>query len=385
METILIIQGQIRQYRVPFFQKLGKVLREDGISLKVAYSPPRHVGGRDDNTDLPPKLGLKVTGHWMLSDRLLYQPLLREVSSCDLVIAEQANKYLLNYLLILLSSFRFKRVAFWGLGENWGRDRSAVSEWLRRQIINKVDWWFAYARSTREYLISNGMPPEKITVVQNAVDTDEFSKMVFGIRNDELSCARRQFGIGEKDPIGLFCGALLPDKGIGFLLKAAARIKLQIPKFHLFIIGGGAERNMLDAAAQESSWLHLVGPKFGREKALFFRMADVVLLPGRVGLAILDAFAASLPLITTDISYHGPEIEYLEHGRNGLLVKHDVENYASQVISFFSNSELRTECAKGASESGRRFSMGVMVDNFRAGIRACLASDKERVRASHCR
>lgn len=371
----------MKQYRVPAFERLRDALRDDGINLRVAYSDPPAADSRNDDCDLSSELGLKVKGRWMFAKRLLYQPLLREVFSCDLVIAEQANKYLLNYLLIVLSLLGFRRVAFWGLGENRSADRSAISEWLRRRIINKVDWWFAYTRSTREYLISNGMPPQRITVVQNAIDTREFSDLVISIRDDELSRARWQFGIGGNDPIALFCGALLPDKGIRFLLEAAVRIKLQIPQFHLFIVGGGAEREVLEAAAQACPWVHSVGPRFGREKALFFRLADVFLLPGRVGLAILDAFAAGLPLISTDISYHGPEIEYLEHGCNGLVAKHDVENYASQVVSFFSNSTIRIKCAEGASESGRRFSMDVMVSNFRGGIHACLASQKEQVRA----
>jgi L-malate glycosyltransferase len=40
-----------------------------------------------------------------------------------------------------------------------------------------------------------------------------------------------------------------------------------------------------------------------------------MLMPGLVGLAVLDAFADGIPRVTTVIEYHSPEIEYLVPGR----------------------------------------------------------------------
>ena len=47
-------------------------------------------------------------------------------------------------------------------------------------------------------------------------------------------------------------------------------------------------------------------------------ISDVFLLPGKVGLAILDAFA----VLTTRLDIHCPEIEYLEEDRNVLVTDH---------------------------------------------------------------
>ena len=66
------------------------------------------------------------------------------------------------------------------------------------------------------------------------------------------------------------------------------------------------------------NWVHWVGPKFGREKTDLMAISDVFLLPGRVGLAILDAFA----VLTTRLDIHCPEIEYLEEDRNVLVTDH---------------------------------------------------------------
>jgi glycosyltransferase involved in cell wall biosynthesis len=375
LKKVLIIQAQMIQYRVPFFTKLGEALRQDGIDLTVAYSDPLNRRGNNDHCDLPSDSGSKVRGYWVLGGRALYQPLLGEVVAADLVIAQEANRLLLNYLLAALSTLGTKRVAFWGYGQNIDASPSDLSEKVRRRIVSKVDWYFAYTRGAAKYLASNGLRPEAITVVANAIDTREFTDLMENTSEADVVLKKREFGIEEKANVGLFCGVLNPDKGIGFLLDAADVIRAQSHGFHLIVIGGGQEEERLRAAAQTRPWIHYVGPQFGAQKALFFKMADVFLLPGYVGLAILDAFAAGLPLLTTNIPFHRPEIEYLEHGANGLMTVNTVEEYAANVIALFSDPAALRSLREGALASAREYSIDAMVRNFRAGIHACLGID----------
>ena len=369
---VLVTQGEIKQYRVPFFTKLARALSQDGISLRVAYSDPTHRDSRNDNCDLPEGLGLKVNGYLLPWRHLLYQPLLREVAASDFVIAEHGTRYLLNYLLVLLSILGLKRVALWGMGENRDKDRSKYSDWIRRRLVMGVDCCFSYTEGTKKYFKDCGIPEERITVVQNAVDTGELSATVDSISQSELTSARQRLGIEENDPVALYCGALDRDKGISFLLEAARRIKLTVPRFHLIVAGGGPESEVVKAAADADQWIHYMGPRFGREKAMLFKMASVFLLPGYVGLAILDAFAAGLPLVTTNIPYHRPEVEYLESGCNGFMTEADVEIYASQVAFLLTNDLVRHQLSESARESARKYSIEAMVSNFSIGIRTYL-------------
>src|SRR5712692_7760789 len=99
MAKVLIIQGQIKTYRVPFFIRLQEALQVDGIDLKVAYSPPSESEFiKRDNADLPNAFSTKVPGSWAVSERILYQPLLHEIAASGLVIVEHANKHFLNHL-----------------------------------------------------------------------------------------------------------------------------------------------------------------------------------------------------------------------------------------------------------------------------------------------
>jgi glycosyltransferase involved in cell wall biosynthesis len=379
-KRVLIIQGQMKQYRLPFFEKLRAALEKDGVALRVGYSdpPPSEIGKRD-NCDLPPEYGVKVAGHWVLGHRIIWQPLLGEVAAADLVIVEQANKYVMNHLLLLCSALGVKKVAFWGLGENRQVGQLLISEWYRRKTLNRPDWWFAYTAGTAEYLVQQGVPRERITAVQNSVDTRELREQVAGIPQTKVLEQRRKLGIADGAPVGIFCGMLDQVKAVPFLIESAHLVKKEISEFHLIIAGGGPDFALAAQAASSSGgWIHSVGPKFGAEKALALKLADVLMLPGRVGLAILDAFAAGLPLLTTDIPIHGPESEYLEHGMNGLKVGHEVGVYARAVINVLTSAPDLQALKQGAARSAERYSIEAMVRNFHEGIAQCLGIEARK-------
>lgn len=380
MIRVLFTQTQIKRYRVPFFTKLHAALLPGGIEIKVAYSdPPKTDKPKRDNVDLPPEIGIKVPGYWLFGNHLFYQALLQRAMAADLVIAEQANKNIHNYVLLLSRMVRHKRLAFWGLGKNNDLDHSPLSEWLRPHIARRVDWWFTYTKGTAGWLTANGVAPEKIIVIQNSTDTLGFAEQIASIPEERLKQARQQLGIAPGCRVGIYCGILAPDKGIAFLLEAARLVRERLPNFHLLVLGGGSESEKVQQAVLQVPWIHYMGPKFGEEKALLLKMSDCFLLPGRVGLAILDAFAAGVPLITTKVPFHGPEVEYLEDGINGRITENNVESYANSIVEILSDSNLSERLKRGASESAKRYSIEAMVETCRRGITHCLSFE---VRAS---
>ena len=83
-----------------------------------------------------------------------------------------------------------------------------------------MDWWFAYTKGISDFLVTLGVDPERITVVNNAMDTRAFEADLAAIGEEEFEIARRTLGIGEKDFVVLYCGALYEEKRISFLLEA---------------------------------------------------------------------------------------------------------------------------------------------------------------------
>src|SRR5690348_326371 len=373
MKKVLIIEAQMKQYRVPFYLLLRDVLAANGIELRVAYSdPPPSEVSRNDTCNLPSPVGLKVPGYWLWPDRLLYQPLLTTALFFDLVIVDQGNRFLLNHFLLPLARVGARKIAFWGLGENRQAGRIVFSEWHRLKTLNWASWWFAYTKGTAGYLEQHGVPSSKITAVQNSVDTKEISSCVKNLTAEARLAIRERTGIPRTAPTGIYCGMLDKVKSVPFLIEASRIIKAKLTDFHLILLGGGPEQQAIEALIREHPWIHLLGPRFGKEKAEFMAISDALLAPGRVGLVVLDAFAAGLPLLTTRLPIHGPEFEYLEEEQNGVTTEPRVEAFADAVIRLFGEPDRLRHLKEGARTSAEKYSIEAMVENFRSGIHQCL-------------
>lgn len=373
MIRVMVLMSQIKQYRFAFYNQLYLALKQEGIDLKVAYGPPPPLEAmKGDNVDLAPPLGLKTTNFWLFNHRVLFQPLLKETSQSDLVIVEQANKHLINYLLLARIGTNPGKVAFWGHGLNRQGNPNSISERIKRSLLTSSDWWFAYTSGTARYLEQAGVSPNIITIVQNSIDTRSFESYLSATDEIQVTQERTKLGIPTQAVIGLFCGGLYADKRLGFLIESAERIRQLQPNFELLVIGNGADRPLVEAAAAKFPWIHYLGARFGLEKALYFRMADVFLMPGLVGLAVIDALVGGLPLVTTDIPLHSPEIDYLEHDVNGLMTPNNQQDYASQVANLLNNPVRLSELSKAAYLDGSRYTMETMVENFKNGVLKCL-------------
>jgi L-malate glycosyltransferase len=372
MARVLIIQSTMKRYRVPFFNGLHAALQEDGIDLVVAYSPPNRIhAARRDEADLPSSFGLKVKGHWMF-DRFVYQHVWRDIWRADLVIVGPETKFVINPALLAFSALRLKRIAFWGLGPNMHPDRSEISERIKERLVDRVDWWFAYTASVKEYVQRRGVPADRITNVQNATDTLKLRSELSSIVEEEAVLAKQRLtGIAD-GKIGLYCGLIGRIKAISLLLEAARRAKQHCPEFHLVIVGEGPDRSWLEQTVRDEPWIHYMGSKYGRESALLYKIADVFLLAGTAGLAIVDSFAAGLPMIATDLKTHPPEITYLRNGENSIVTAHNSVAFGDAITSVLTDSDLREKLRRGAIADGSKYTMEAMVQNFGEGIRQCL-------------
>jgi glycosyltransferase involved in cell wall biosynthesis len=200
-------------------------------------------------------------------------------------------------------------------------------------VLNWVSWWFAHTGGNASYLETEGVPASKITVLWNSVDTRDIRDHVRGLVAKDRAAIRGQLGIPVSAPVGIF---ILPDSirnGRPFALSSMPQIKARMPAFHLILVGGGPEQNAILRLIQGLEWVHWVGPTFGKMKANFMAIFDALLLPYKVGLAILDAFAAGLPLVTTHFfEFYAPEFEYLEQDVNGLICEANPGAFAEAVL-----------------------------------------------------
>jgi glycosyltransferase involved in cell wall biosynthesis len=89
---------------------------------------------------------------------------------------------------------------------------------------------------------------------------------------------------------------------------------------------------------------------------------------------VVDSFAGGLPLLATQLTTHPPEIAYVVHGSNGLLAPHNVEAFATSVVDVLTRPELMKTLKAGAQNSGAKYTIEAMVDNFGMGVLGALSA-----------
>jgi glycosyltransferase involved in cell wall biosynthesis len=362
-KRVVIVQELLPQYRVAFFDGLRAALAAEDVTLDLVHGSA--AGDRAQRRDEASVPWATYVGNRRLALRrreLVWQPALSVVRDADLVITEQANRQLLNYVLLAgAATRRTPRLALWGHGANLqSRPQDRLSELVKRKTLTWAHWWFAYTAGSAQRVEQAGFPRERITVVQNSVDLSAYAG---------LDRSRKQPGRC------VFVGSLHEHKRVDFLLDAADVLHEQYAEFELHVAGDGPLRQQMSAAASSRPWVIYHGSLFGRAKAELVTSSVLTLMPGLVGLAVLDAFAAQAPMVTADVPFHSPEFEYLTDGENGLVVRGDegVTAYARAVGDLLAQPDRLAALAEGCRRSAQRYSLSQMVSRFGGGIRSAMA------------
>lgn len=376
-KKVVLIQEHLPHYRVKFYKCLKRLLNEHDIELYLYCSGADSLSEKGEwsaknllKGDLP---WVKYVPARRLGS-FLWQPLLRECMAADLVIVQQELKYLINFPIQLMSKLGVVRMAFWGHGKNFQASGRSLAERFKKRQLKYVDWWFAYNDLCKNLITERGFPVEKITSVNNSIDTKLLLEEIEKCDEQKINLLKKKMAI-DSDCIAIYTGGLYKHKRIDALIKSAQIIKRSLPEFHLLVIGKGVQENWVKCAAEQNDWIHFLGAMGDEEKVPYWKMAKVSLMPGAVGLVVIDSFVFGVPMITSDYPLHGPEIGYLESGENGLIVKNHEShsNYAEAVIEFLTNSELERKLRNTCLHDVKYYSAEIMADNFASGVRKILA------------
>ncbi|MBN1672232.1 MAG: glycosyltransferase family 4 protein [Kiritimatiellae bacterium] len=399
MKRVCIIQRVAVDYRKPFFLLLERILAARSIALTVAAGAPWPGEGLVDVLDEVP-FGIRCRNRKVFGNVYWTNGVLRASRNADLVVFEQSNAALHLYPIIIRRCLHKTRrrslmaargeqadvppmAAFWGHGAHLNKAKAQpIRDKWKKFLATRVDWWFAYTDLSADIVKRLGFPAEKITTVNNAVDTDSLRAARVPVSDDELLSLRRELfreDIGAmrrtcraKPPTGVFCARLVPLKWIPFLLRAIGRIRELVPDFTMVIVGDGPERAAVRDFCHRNRWCAWVGARHGPERVPFLALGDVFLNPGMLGLAVLDAFALGLPVFSTDNRIHSPEIFYLKHGLNGLLSAPDPDAYAQDVAAVIRDPVRLSTLKERASADGKRYTVEAMAKRFAEGVDACL-------------
>jgi len=369
-KKIAIVYKFMPQWRLSFFYKLKEALKINSIDVDIFFGNYNYGEfARNDQFDLEWGIYRKNIIIKLFSKHIIWQPIFNEIKNYDLIIVEQASKLILNYFLILFRPFYKYKIGFWGHGKNMQKSEKSIGNIVLKILLNFPDIWFAYTEGVAKYLLKNGVDSFKITVVQNTLDTEQMMKQKTHVSELVLTKIKEKYNIGV-GPVCLFCGGLVKMKEINFLFTACELIHKAIPNFQLIILGDGPLKNEVYDWANNNNWIKYLGPKFDEEKSFIFMISDLLLIPGLIGLAIIESFVFETPLITTskNLPFRSPEIEYLKQGENGLITDYDIFCYSSTIIELLKNKNNLAKLKNGCRSASKIYSIEKMVENFNNGI-----------------
>lgn len=202
-----------------------------------------------------------------------------------------------------------------------------------------------------------GIPAEKITVIHNGVD--------FTTNMEAIDAARLKLGLRGK--VVLSAGRFVPWKGFEMLIDAF-HLLTDVPDVTLIIVGDGLERKKLESKItllKLGGKVRMPGVMSRGEFSRYLAAADVFALnTGYEGFShqIIEAMAAGLPVITTDV---GGNPEIITDKENGILVEYnDKEMLASAMRFLLQNDAARQKLGAAARETAKQFTKEKMIEQL---------------------
>ncbi len=207
---------------------------------------------------------------------------------------------------------------------------------IRRRCMRRAAAIVAPSEVIENELLAAGYPAESIERIPNGVALPEPRSAERQVRaRVSLALANPALRFGPRDRLTLYTGRLHRLKGLDTLVAAWAEVARDHPHEKLWLVGEGPEEERLKeqiGAAGLEGQVSLAGAFDSVDDLLL--AADRFVLPSHeegMSLALLEAMAAGLPVVASDIAGNRALIDHSVHGM--LAPPGDAATLAAAVLS----------------------------------------------------
>ncbi len=234
------------------------------------------------------------------------------------------------------------------------------------RFFARLDSLIAVSVAARQF--ANHMFPGDYRLIPNGIDLDRFGGH------------RRGSPAGLDEPMTiLFVGRLDWRKGFAHLLQAFFQLKPAYPRLRLQVVGPfspkEAEPFKKMALTQGVTEIDFVGYALPEQLPGFYHQADIFCAPAlgyeSFGMVLLEAMAAGLPVVASDIAGYR---SLLVDGQEGLLTPPGQPTALALALRrLMDHPALRVELGQRGRQKAERYSWAYLVDDVLEVYRETLA------------
>jgi glycosyltransferase involved in cell wall biosynthesis len=209
------------------------------------------------------------------------------------------------------------------------------------RIVNGIVVNCEYMR--RHVTNDEGISPERVYLCYNGLDVARFSPHSSTILPSEAGCGAITIGA---------VSLLRPEKNLGLLLRAFARLAPETPNARLILVGSGPECANLRSLARELGISDRCTFQAAEpDVSAWLRTMDIFVLPSiseALSNSLMEAMGCGCAVVASNA---GGSSELITSGRTGLLFDSgDVEDLAEKLKRLVESRELRAELGGNAAQ-----------------------------------
>lgn len=249
-------------------------------------------------------------------------------------------------------------------------DRSRAMELaapVLRMVWDRIALAVAVSEAAATFL-RRALPDAALEIVPNGVDVGAFAEP--GSPAGGLTEGRRIVWVNRLDP----------QKGFPIAVAAFSKVLADVPDAALVVLGDGRDREALGLLTEATrSRIDMCGSVPNDRIPDYHAACEVFVSPAvgqeSFGIALVEAMAAGLPVVATDIPGYR---EVVTDGVEGLLVPpRDPEALAAGLVRVLRDPGLARRLGEAGRERARAYDWPIVVDRLAELYGRALGSDRE--------
>lgn len=305
----------------------------------------------------------------IINDKTIYKFGLKDTASG---LDNITPKRLLSLFMLVFKAFKVLRVERPDIIHTHSIDMAFAVSFAARfyripivhtfHIVTFNDKQQVAIRRKSELLFLRGTKPHKIFLL-NPLDIKDFERIGFpnvvfipnGVNLEDWQIKARPKGKNMFRFITV--GRLEQQKGLRFLIAAAAALHELGTNFEIQIIGEGSLRTQLEQQIKSQhldKQVHLLGTRKQHQLRKLYTSADCFILPSlweAFPIVLLEAWAAGLPAVVTKVG----AVQYVAKG-SALLVDHgDTKALATSMSKIMTDTSYRQSLVRKAAAAAKKY------------------------------